>query len=157
LLGNDADVVQNAQGGVQQAQQDATNNPTNPFAWFNLGSSYVLLHNYKDAATAYDQARNVGGGLPWRMLWYQFGPFEAYYQIADYKTAQQLIDATLGTTHFIEEPFYWRGLIESAQKKTQAAIGDLSTALKFNPNNHFVVDALNALRAGSTPVAPEMP
>jgi tetratricopeptide (TPR) repeat protein len=157
ILGPDADVTQNAQGAVQQAIQDATNSPTNPYAWFNLGSSNVILQNYKDAATAYDQARSVGGGLPWRMLWYQFGPFAAYYHVGDYKTMQQLIDATLGTTHFIEEPYYWRGLLEAAQKKQQPAIGDLSTALKFNPNNRFVADALNAARAGSTPTAPEMP
>ena len=157
LLGSDADLTQNAQGAVDQARQDAANAPANPYAWFNLGSSYVLLRDYKDAATAYDQARNVGGGLPWRMLWYQFGPFAAYYHVGDYKTMSQLVEATLGTTHFIEEPYYWRGLMEAAQNKTQAAIGDLSTAYKFNPNNHFSSGALDAVRAGTALPLPEMP
>ncbi|RIK17073.1 MAG: hypothetical protein DCC51_12895, partial [Anaerolineae bacterium] len=56
--------------------------PDDPFAWFNLGSSLTELARLDDAAlfegaaAAFDQARLLG--LPPRMLWYQFGPYEAY-------------------------------------------------------------------------------
>jgi hypothetical protein len=157
LLGPDADATKNEQGAVVQAKAEAAGDPTNPFAWFNLGSSYVLLHDFKDAALAYDQSRNAGSGLPWRMLWYQFGPFSAYYHIGDYKTATVLVQATLGTTTKIEELYYWRGLIEAAENKTQDAIGDLTTAITFNPNYHFAADAITAVRAGQAPTPPDIP
>ncbi|MHB8625113.1 MAG: C39 family peptidase [Aggregatilineales bacterium] len=157
LLGSDADPTQNEQGAVAQARRDASAAPNNPFAWFNLGSSYVLLHDFKDAATAYDQARNAGTGLPWRMLWYQFGPFSAYYHIGDYKTATILVQATLGTTTKIEELYYWRGLIEAAQNKTQDAIADWNAVIRFNPNYHFAADAIAAVQAGQAPTPPDIP
>ena len=157
LLGTDSDVTINAQGALAKARQEAQADPSNAYAWFNMGSSYVLLHDFKNAASAYDQSRNAGKGLPWRMLWYQFGPFAAYYGIGDYRTASALIEATLGTTHNVEEVYYWRGMVESAQGKTQSATVDLQYVLQFNPNYHFAADALTSLKANQTPTPPDVP
>ena len=44
------------------------------------------------AASAFDEARRIG--LPYRMLWYQFGPFEAYLRVGRY---QDVIDRTADT------------------------------------------------------------
>ena len=157
ILGTDADTAVNAQNALEKARQEAQANQSNAFAWFNMGTSYVMLHDYKQAAVAYDKARTVGSGLPWRMLWYQFGPFSAYYNIGDYKTATQLIAVTQGTTVNIEEITYWHGMVAAAQGKTQQAIVDFKNALAFNPNYTPAADALAAVKSGSTPTPPEMP
>lgn len=156
ILGNDADPVANAQGALAQAKREAQADPTNAYAWFNMGSSYVMLKDYRQAAAAYDQARSAGKGLPWRMLWYQFGPFVAYYNVGDYATASQLVEATLGTTHNIEEIYYWRGMIEAAQGKRDQALADLNSAFAYNPNYKPAADALAALKTGGTPVPPDV-
>nr|MCU0508694.1 C39 family peptidase [Anaerolineae bacterium] len=65
-------------------------NPKDNFAWFNAGTDYVALGNYEAAAKAYDTARKLK--LPWRMLWYQFGPFEAYYHMGRHKEVIGLAD-----------------------------------------------------------------
>jgi len=157
LLGTDADPTVNAQGAAAQAKQEAQANAADAYAWFNLGSSYVLLKQFPQAAAAYDQARNAGTGLPWRMLWYQFGPFSAYYHIGDYKTTTQLLTVTLGTTKNDEELYYWRGMVELAQNKAQAATADFNFVLQYNPNYHFAADALANMKTGSAPVPPDVP
>src|SRR5690606_5933284 len=62
---------------LQKAQQELQADQNDRYAWFNLGSSLAGLGEMEKAAQAFDQARSLK--LPWRMLWYQFGPFEAYY------------------------------------------------------------------------------
>ena len=61
------------------AQAEARAKPQNPFTWFNMGTSLVALDRHQEAATAFDQAIRLEE-LPFRMLWYQFGPFEAYFR-----------------------------------------------------------------------------
>ncbi len=78
ILGAQLDDAAMWAGSLATAQQEAAATPDDPFAWFNLGSSYAALQDWSNAATAYDRARQLG--LPWRMPWYQFGWFEAYLQ-----------------------------------------------------------------------------
>ncbi len=156
LLGKDADPVVNVQGALAQAKREAQAAPTNAYAWFNMGTNYVMLKDYRQAAAAYDQARSAGTGLPWRMLWYQFGPFVAYFNMGDFVTASQLLNATLGTTKNIEELYFWRGMIEAAQNQMQDALVDFNTTLSYNPNYKPAKDALAALKAGSKPTPPDV-
>lgn len=152
LLGPDADVNANAIHALEVARQEAVANPQDPFAWFNMGTSYVLLGMYPEAAVAYDQSRNVGGGLPWRMLWYQFGMFEAYYQVGRYDDMLALVHTNLGTTpegeHPIEETYYYAGLARAALGETDRAILNYQQALLINPNFTPAREALAALQGG---------
>src|SRR6185295_1631635 len=114
LLGPDSDLEYNAQHALSVARAEESANPANPFAWFNIGSSYVLLHEYEKATVNFDQARSVGGGLPARMLWYQFGSYEAYYMIGNYSQVLADANTSLVQTKDLEEAFYWRGMAEAA-------------------------------------------
>ena len=149
ILGADFNEAQNAQHALGVAQSEVGSAPNNPFAWFNMGSSYVALGHYKEAATAFDQASRVGGGLPYRMLWYQFAPYEAYYQIGAYKNMMTLINATLQTTIDVEETYYWRGMVEAAQGKTALAVKDFNHVLQYNPNFTPAADALTRVQNGT--------
>jgi tetratricopeptide (TPR) repeat protein len=149
ILGNDFDETLNAQHALSVAQSEAASKPNDPFAWFNVGSNYVALGRYKEAATAFDQAARVGGGLPYRMLWYQFAPYEAYYRIGAYKNMMTLINATLQTTLDVEETYYWRGMVEAAQGKTALAIKDFNRVLQYNSNFTPATDALASVQNGS--------
>ena len=77
ILGEDWDPDANRQNALAAAQRETEESPTNPYAWFNLGTNLVYFDRYSDAAAAYDKARKLG--LPQRMLRYQFGPFLAYF------------------------------------------------------------------------------
>jgi hypothetical protein len=143
LLGADADPAQNLIGALAAAQAEAAANPSNPFAWFNVGSNFAALGEYESASAAYDQARSLG--LPWRMTWYQFGIFEAYYRTGRFDDVLALADATLAITPYIEELWYYRGLVRQARGEPDAARGQFRQALLYNPNFTAAADALAAL------------
>ncbi|HLF25214.1 MAG TPA: tetratricopeptide repeat protein [Anaerolineae bacterium] len=143
LLGPDVDPDANAANALASAQAEASANPSNPFVWFNVGSSFAALGEYESAASAYDQARSLG--LPWRMTWYQFGIFEAYYQTGRFEDVLALADATLAKTAYIEELWYYRGLVHQAQGELDAARQQFNQALRYNPNFKAAADALAAL------------
>jgi len=143
LLGADADPAANATGALATARAEASADRSNPFAWFNVGSSFVAVGDYESAAVAYDQARALG--LPWRMTWYQFGIFEAYYRAGRFEDVLGLADATLKITPYIEELWYYRGLVHQARGELDAARSQFQQALNYNPNFTTAANALAAL------------
>jgi hypothetical protein len=112
------------------------------FAWFNKGTSLVKLGQYSEAGLAYDQAFNLYANLgtdnqqrPYRMMWYQTGPYMAYYYSGRYGDVINLANVTLKTVSppTLEESFYWRGLAEVALGQTSAGIDDLRESVRLNP------------------------
>ena len=132
LLGTALDDAAMWQASLARAQADAAHDPTNAFYWFNLGTTYNTLGDYGKAATAFDQALAIG--LPWRMLWYQFGPYEAYQQIGRYDDVVFLAETTLTDRPFFEESYYYLGLAQSALGDPQSARANLEKARELNPN-----------------------
>lgn len=129
-----------AQGAVEENSEDA-------FAWFNLGTAYTELGQFERAATAFDKARSIS--LPWRMLWYQFGPYEAYYETGRYVDVVLLANTTLKDRPYFEESFYWRGLAQAALGDTESALASLQAAADFNPNFAPAVQALADIQQDS--------
>ena len=132
IVGENLDDGSMWRGNLTQAQADATNQPENAFAWFNLGTAYNHLGQYENAALAYDKARAIG--LPWRMLWYQFGPYEAYYQTGRYDDVILLADVTLTDRPYFEESYYYKGLSLEALGDEAGAAENLAKAAELNPN-----------------------
>lgn len=114
------------------------------FAWFNRGTSHVALYQYFDARLAYDYALRTlynalpeGPQRPYRMLWYQTGPYFAYYYSGDYQSLINLATQTLRTPRVgstLEESLYWRALAYYALGDTASAYADLRAAVRNNPN-----------------------
>ncbi len=119
------------QAALAQAQSEVAADAQDPFAWFNLGTSLTHLGDHASAADAYDQARAIG--LPWRMLWYQFGPFAAYHALGRYTDMLNLADSVLAATTSIEEIHYWRGLALAGLGDEAAARAAWQAALDLNP------------------------
>lgn len=143
VLGDDMDPTVNLWNTLAIAIQEVNEDSKDPFAWFNLGSSYTQVGLFPDAAGAFDQARLLG--LPWRMLWYQFWPYLAYYQVGRYDEMIALADATLATTLEIEEAFYYKGMALQANGDLTGARAAYQQALDFNPNYAAAVQAISAL------------
>jgi tetratricopeptide (TPR) repeat protein len=126
------------------------------FAWFNLGSSDVKQQDYSGAALAYDKAfllfPNIDTGFrPWRMMWYQTGPYYAYYYTARYADVIKLASNTLDAMSepVLEESYYWRALSEDQLGERDSAIADLQTSLKEHAGFPPSVAALQQM--GVTP------
>ena len=113
------------------------------FSWFNVGSSLNGLGRHQEAAAAYDRARQLG--LHYRMLWYQFGPYESYYETGRYDDVIALADATLATAGNLEESYYWRGMARLAQGNVQQARSDFELALRYHEGWSPALEALSSL------------
>ena len=146
LLGEVTDDEIMWQRSLERAQADARREAGNAFYWFNLGTSYNALGQFEEAAVAFDQARAIG--LPWRMLWYQFGPYEAYYQTGRYEDIVLLANTTLQDRPYFEESFYYLGLAQAALGDDTSARVNLEKAVAFNPSFTPASDALAGLSAG---------
>jgi len=131
ILSEDADDRAMWHRALRQAQAEVAERPADPFAWFNLGTDLVTLGRYREAVQAYARARTIG--LPWRMLWYQFGPFRAYYETGLYDELIALAEATIRTRGYVEEIYYWKGLGLAAKGNIQAARAAWQQALDLNP------------------------
>ena len=145
------------------AQQETKAQPSNGFAWFNLGTSLLKLGDASGAAQAYDQARSrpvnrvydpdrrggLAGNWPWRMLWYQFGPMEAYYRVGRYQDVLTLTNENLRWVNDLEESYYWRGKARAALGQTRQAISDFQTALRYKPGYAEARAALGEVQASA--------
>jgi tetratricopeptide (TPR) repeat protein len=110
------------------------------FAWYNRGTSMVKLQDYAGAAQSYDQAFAIYQTLPedtrpFRMLWYQTGPYSAYYYSNRFQDVINLADISLSVANHLglEESNYWRAMGYAAIGKKAEAIADLQTSLKIHP------------------------
>lgn len=143
ILGPHTDPVNNYQHAAQKALDEMPNLSGRDlfFAWFNLGSSQVGLGDYAAAAQAYDQAFQLYQGLseeqrPYRLMWYQSGPYVAYYYTGRYQDVISLANTTFSWVGqpVLEESYYWRGLAYEAIGKIDLAVADLKKAALLNPN-----------------------
>jgi tetratricopeptide (TPR) repeat protein len=157
VLGLYADPMQAAQTALTRAEEYilTTSGIEQFFAWFAKGTSHVALQQYADAATAYDRAFAIYNSLgkedvqrPYRMMWYQTGPYWAYFYSGRYLDVINLADVTLTETiakPTLEESLYWRGRAKYMIGDTPGAIADYREALRLHPNWLPAIQALQDL------------
>ena len=131
ILGMRWDETAMLQSALAVAQAEVKADASDKFAWFNIGTNQVKLGNDTAAVEAYDQATALN--LPTRMLWYQYGIYEANLAVGNYEKVIQLTNETL-VTGGLEENHYWRGLAYAALGNQTAARKDFTRALQFNEN-----------------------
>jgi hypothetical protein len=124
------------------------------FAWFNFGTNLVYLEDYASAAQAFDTAFTLYAALPlnerpWRLMWYQDGPYAAYYHTGRYQDVVNLAHTTLINIDkpVLEETYYWRGMAKEALGDRAGAIEDLTRAFNLNPNSTPAGEALQRINS----------
>ncbi|RPJ49302.1 MAG: hypothetical protein EHM21_07175 [Chloroflexi bacterium] len=142
LLGSYADEANSNQIAAQIASDEiaSTQGQDQFFALFNRGTSLQRLQDFNGAAQAFDEAfafyaKLSGDQRPWRMLWYQTGPYFAYYYIGRYNDVINLADKTINTASepYLEESFYWRAMAKIQLGDQGGAVEDLKQSLEFHP------------------------
>jgi hypothetical protein len=158
LLGEHADATRANQIAAEQASTEifSMSGPDRFFAWYNRGTSLVALQDYQGGALAYDEAFTYLASLPdeevpkkiMRMVWYQTGPYFAYYYTGRYQdvinlAAQALALPTQGP--YLEESFYWRARARYMIGDTPGALEDARQSLVYHPGFVPSVTFLNEL------------
>ena len=157
ILGPHVDETYNFQHAAQKAVDETYQLSGRElfFAWFNYGTSLMNLGDYYGSAKAYDQAYEVYADLypkPWRITWYQTGPYFAYYYTGRYQDVIDLADITISYVSnqpAIEESWVWRGRAKYQLGDVEGAIEDFREALKWHPDWWVAVAELQSL--GITP------
>jgi len=154
ILGPSSDETANTELAAERASEEifTTSGRDLFFAWFNRGTNLMRLQDYSGAATAYDQAFQLYAGLdpeirPWRLLWYQTGPYFAYYYTGRYGDVINLATQTLNNSSepVQEESYYWRGLAREALGDVAGAIEDYRTSVEMHPDFEPAMSQLNRL------------
>ncbi|UQN06938.1 C39 family peptidase [Deinococcus sp. QL22] len=162
LLGFRADPVLAKREALRVAVAEA-DRKNDAIAWLNVGNARLALGDSRGATRAYDQAfssradaaldptrpaRTVGG-LPWRTLWYSFGPLEAYTRTGRTADVLRLTNAVLQDAPAHEEALYWRGRALAAQGQSAKAKAAYREALRVRPTFAAARVALTGLAAGT--------
>lgn len=140
ILGDHWDYTYNTEYSLQLSQDEIDADDIDSFTLFNMGTSLTMLGRYEEAADYFDQARDLG--LPWRMLWYQYGVFEAYYRVGRYQDVIDLARTVIATTEGVEEMYYYIGLAAEGLGDLQRAEANLAAALF---RNTYFAEATQAL------------
>lgn len=143
LLGPLADEPTMLHMTLERAQEEAAGDPDDAFAWFNLGTVYTQLGETDLAVDAFDEARRIG--LPLRMFWYQFEPFEAYLDAGRYDDVVKLGYATAYSASGHEEAYFYEGMGYLGKGMEDMAVSRWRQALAYNPNYEPAAGALEAL------------
>jgi tetratricopeptide (TPR) repeat protein len=142
ILGSHMDEEDNYRFAAQTASNEiyALTGRDQFFAWFNRGTNLVRLQDYAGAAAAYDEAFALYPTIPekerpWRMMWYQTGPYWAYYYTGRYQDVVNLASTTLDAMSepVLEESYYWRARALQAIGDSEGAVNDLRSSLEYHP------------------------
>ncbi len=141
ILGDLADVTRANELALETAREEALANPQDPFAWYNIGTALTRLGRYDEAVLAFDEATR--NRLPFRMAWYQFYNFEAFFNMGRYSDVMSLVNSNLNNGGiYVEETHYWQGRVLEQQGDIAGARAAFQRALSHN--NQFA-DAQTAL------------
>lgn len=144
-LGTNWNPIANWRLAADVAREEAANEPDNGFAWFNLGTALTNLGEYQMAARAFDQARSLN--LPWRMLWYQFAIYEAYFQASRLDDVEALAQSSLAATPYVEETYFYLGKVNEVRGNIEQAKVRYEEALRYNENFRPAQEALTRIGA----------
>lgn len=154
ILGADWDPALNRQNAMDLANAQISADPTDAFAWFNLGASLTYFDRYLEAAQAFDQAFTIG--LPQRMTRYQFWPFKAYFETGRIDYLLEITEKTYEPIrgHDAEEALLWHGWglwrlwqQSNEQHYLEDAIKDWRKALEVHPGYDDAIYALQFVGA----------
>ena len=114
------------------------------FSWYNRATNLEELQDYAGAAQAYDEAFKIYNQLPedrtirpYRILWYETGPYFAYFYVNRYYDVLSLADTAINAAldePALEESFYWRAMAKNALGDRDGAIADFRESLKYHPD-----------------------
>lgn len=158
MLGLQAYDNYNNRYALQLAEQDAAQFTGRDLflAQFNQGTNLVSLQDYARAAEAYDAAfanyaQIPSANRPWRMLWYQTGPYFAYFFTGRYQEVIDLATQTLDSMSdpILEESLYWRARALLVLGDEETAVESLEQCLVAHPGFEPCIEEL--LKLGFEP------
>lgn len=143
ILGENADVKTAWQNAVENSENELRSNPNDIYARFNLSVAYYNIGNYKQSTQEFEK---VESQLPFRTLWYQIEPIQAYYELGNYDRVFEITDRVLNNyNRAFSELYILRGEIYKQQGNIEAAKIEFEKAVFYNTNSNLFKEALESI------------
>ena len=143
ILGENADAKTAWQNAVENSEQELASTPNDIYARFNLSVALYIVGDYGRSTEEFEKVENL---LPFRTLWYQIEPIEAYYELGNYDRVFQITDRVLGYyNRAFSELYILRGKIYQKQGNTEAARSEFQKAVFYNVKLPEAQELLNSI------------
>lgn len=130
ILGEEADSIVAWRNTVRNTKQQLINNPDNTYVRFNLSVALYYVGDYQRSVAEFEK---VEGKLPFRTLWYQIEPIQAYFELGNFDRVFQLTDKILNNhNRAFSELYLIRGEIYRRQGNQDHARAEFEKALFYN-------------------------
>ena len=140
ILGAEIDEQVAWANAVQNSETQLAKNPGDLYARLNLSVALYHTGNYQQSATEFEK---VESRLPFRTLWYQIEPIEAYVALKNYDRVLQITDVVLNKyNRAFSELYLIRGEIYKQQGKLDQAKAEFEKAVLYNVNLQAAKEAL---------------
>lgn len=109
---------------------------------FNLSVAFYNIGEYERSVEEFEKVENL---LPFRTLWYQIEPIQAYYELGSYDRVFEITNKILNTyNRAFSELYLIRGKIYKNQGDLESARSEYEKAVFYNTNLKPAQEALNA-------------
>lgn len=143
ILKEDADEKTAWIKAVQNAEKELAQKPKDIYTRFNLSVAYYNVGEYQKSVEAFEGVEPL---LPFRTLWYQIEPIQAYYELGNYSRVFEITDKILnGYNRAFSELYILRGNIYKNQGNIESARSEFQKAIFYNFNLNSTHDALNSV------------
>ena len=143
IIGEDKDTNKAWERAAKNARELAEKYPENIFYRFNLS---VALYNTGAFQESVAEFEKVEDKLPFRTLWYQIEPIQAYFALGDYERVFYLTDRILNNYNkAFSELYLIRGEIYKIRGDAAAAKEEFEKAVFYNTGLASAKEALNSL------------
>lgn len=143
ILGEDYDETLAWKKTVQLFERELRENPNDIYARFNLSVALYNIGSYEESVKEFEKVEKQ---LPFRTLWYQIEPIEAYYELGQYDKVFEITDRILGYhNRAFSELYLLRGRIYLKQDKPELAKEEFEKAIFYNTSMQEAVRALGSV------------
>lgn len=143
ILGDNLDEKYAWQQAINLSQKQLSQNPNDIYARFNLSVSYYHTDNFQASVSEFEKVENQ---LPFRTLWYQIEPIQAYFELGQYNRVFEITEKILSNyNRAFSELYVLRGNIYKIQGQTELARSEYEKAVFYNRNLEAAKQAFNSL------------
>lgn len=143
ILGEDVSQETAWRKAVENSENQLRANPDDIYLRFNLSVALYNTRQYQRSVEEFERVENL---LPFRTLWYQIEPIQAYYELGKYDRVFEITDRILNNyNRAFSELYIIRGNIYRNQGNIQAARDEYQKALFYNSNLAAAQEALSSL------------
>lgn len=143
VLGGLVDEQEAWQSSVDLFEDELAANSNDLDARFQLSIALYHVGEYQQSVEEFEK---VEARLPFRALWYQIEPIQAYMALRDYDRVFAITDKILNNhNRAFSELYYMRGKIYQERGQDELARAEFEKALVYNRNFELAKQALNSI------------